>query len=161
MALQGIGQSISFKDIKDEFGLPTDNRFGNYRITEQLKDDCDDVFKIFPLDDDIPHNGQIKFSDFYSIKLNLVVDVFSESTTEEEINVYKRYTDEPDKVIVVGGTGDKNKIGGSRIRVVVNQKVGSGIGDSTKCALRTDSSWPTDTDIITVSYTHLTLPTNA
>ena len=36
MALQGIGQSISFKDIKDEFGLPTDNRFGNYRITEQI-----------------------------------------------------------------------------------------------------------------------------
>jgi len=148
MALQGIGQSISFKDIKDEFGLPTDNRFGNYRITEQLKDDCDDVFKTFPLDDGIPQNGQIKFSDFYSKKLNLVVDVFSESTTEEEINVYKRYTDEPNKVIVVGGKGNKNKIGGSRIRVVVNQKVGSGIGNSTKCALRTDSSWPTDTDII-------------
>ena len=95
------------------------------------------------------------------VKLNLVVDVFSESTTEEEINVYKRYTDEPDKVIVVGGKGNKNKIGGSKIKVVVNQKVGSGIGNSTKCALRTDSSWPTDTDIITVSYTHLTLPTKA
>ena len=154
MALQAVGVAISFSDITEEFGSPTENRFGNYRLTQQIKDDCPTpaTLATFPLDDGIPSSGQIKFSDFYSKKLNVVLDIFN-GNTEYTINARDRFNNQPNKRIVIGGfkTLDLDGNGipiddGKKIRIIVNKKVGSGTGSVQKCALRT-GSWTSSTDV--------------
>ena len=60
MALQASG-TISFSEIATEFGYPTDNKFGNYRVSDTVG-----ALSNLPLDSGIPQSGEIKFSDFYT-----------------------------------------------------------------------------------------------
>ena len=85
----GVPQnSISFLNIATEFGYPTGNSFGAYRISPETYGG-----KTFTqLDAGIPNSGEIKFSDFYSKSLNCVVDCWSNgnssgSTAEDRVNV--------------------------------------------------------------------------
>jgi hypothetical protein len=72
MTLPSSGNSISFTQIKNEFGLPPGRNLGSYRIRETYGELTD-----IPLDEGIPQSGTIKFSDFHSKKLNIVVDCYS------------------------------------------------------------------------------------
>ena len=70
MALQGSG-TISFSQIANEFGLPPGRNIGAYRVSETYG-----AMTNMPLDDGVPQSGRINFSNFYSKKLNLVVDCY-------------------------------------------------------------------------------------
>ena len=71
MALQGSGQ-ISFSQIENEFGQNGERSLGDYRTSQSVGE-----LSNLPLDSGIPSSGQIKFSDFYSKRLNIVVDMHS------------------------------------------------------------------------------------
>ena len=71
MALQASGTSISASQIRDEFGATsgTSVNFGAYRVSQTVSGLLN-----MPLDAGVPQSGEIKFSDFYSKRLNVVVD---------------------------------------------------------------------------------------
>ena len=88
--------SLSFSEITAEFGAPPGNKLGSYRGTQPING------KGYPLDQGIQEGtsdtDSIKFSDFYSKKLNIVVDCFS-GTTETQGNARQNYNS--NKVFVV------------------------------------------------------------
>ena len=65
------GQAISFSDIKNEFGTASKTgggeSLGKYRVSQRAGS------LTLPLDTGIPSSGEIKFSDFYGKRLNIVV----------------------------------------------------------------------------------------
>ena len=78
MAIKASGTSLSFSEIRTEFGAnvgSTGVSLGRYRNS-----DSNFRFKNvgsltdLPLDEGIPKTGQIKVSDFYTKKLNIIVD---------------------------------------------------------------------------------------
>lgn len=68
MTLQASGNPIGFSQIADEFGYPPNNNLGAYRVNQSI------AGKDWILDTGIPSSGPIKFSDFYSKTLNIVID---------------------------------------------------------------------------------------
>tara|TARA_B100001057_G_scaffold199786_1_gene200491 strand:+ start:1443 stop:2468 length:1026 start_codon:yes stop_codon:yes gene_type:complete len=129
-------QQLSFKDdIEAEFGPNTGRTLGNYRLTQSVGQ------LNLPLDSGVPTSGQIKFSDFYGKKLNVVVNCYSTNAqnggaTEYRVNARtKKYN--TNKVTVIGGFHAK-KISGSKIIIHVNKKFGSDDNNNAnRCALRT------------------------
>ena len=65
------GQAISFSDIKNEFGTASKTgggeSLGKYRVSQRAGS------LTLPLDTGIPSSGEIKFSDFYGKRLNIVI----------------------------------------------------------------------------------------
>ena len=104
--------------------------FGNYRISETIGE-----LSNLPLDTGIPQSGTIRFSDFYSKSLNVIVDCFS-GATQYRINT-KNDKWNNDEVEVVGGFRSK-KEGGSKVIIHVNKSFGSTVNASQDtCALKT------------------------
>ena len=68
MALQASGQ-IKYSEIIAEFGTPNNGGLGEYRLSENVGS-----LSNLPLDTGVPQSGLIQFSDFYSKRLNQVVD---------------------------------------------------------------------------------------
>ena len=71
MALQASG-TIKYSQIITEFGTPNNGGLGEFRLGG-----VEDVGSLsnLPLDTGVPQSGQIKFSDFYSKRLNHIVAV--------------------------------------------------------------------------------------
>lgn len=142
MTLPAIGNPISFDEIKKEFGAPTENRFGNYRISQTVGQ-----LNNLPLDTGIPQSGIVSFSNFYSKKQNIVVDLFSNpQNIDSRVNAKSKYTS--NEVVVIGPGDRPEDTGGKKIIVHVNktiQSIYSGGTDNKKCALRT-GNWDTGTD---------------
>lgn len=84
--------TIKFSDIVAEFGSPTSNRFGNYRVNQTIGG------RSWPLDTGVPTTGQIKFSDLRTKTLNVVVDY--SGATEYGVDTSVRYNSSG---VVVGG----------------------------------------------------------
>tara|TARA_Y100000114_G_scaffold105882_1_gene99159 strand:- start:147 stop:1304 length:1158 start_codon:yes stop_codon:yes gene_type:complete len=174
MTLPGVGSSISFDQIRAEFGDRGDSRLGRYR-----RDDPDfenaspsgSTLTNLPLDTGIPTSGEIKFSDFRGKKLNMVVDYYTlpegQTDTSKEVEgdnqmaATWRYNNVSAKVTVVGGFRERpigsldgnynltaeNWQGGKKVFVNVNQTVGGKQdGDVTDVALRT-GVWPSGTEL--------------
>ena len=126
MALQnattdGNRNPISYDNIKTEFGNPTDNKLGNYRVSESYGE-----LSGLPLDSGIPQgNSAIKFSDFYGKRANIVVDLYSGGqNTNYNYDVYSNaYA--ANKYAVVGNT-DRNSVpksawqGGKKVFIHIN-----------------------------------------
>ena len=142
MAIKSSGSPnppLSFTEIEAEFGQNNSRSLGDYRITQSVGQLSD-----LPLDNGIPQgNAQIAFSDFYSKRLNIVVDCFStdaQSGGVEESRVDAK-TDKwnNNKVVVIGGGSKKEA--GSKIIIHVNKKICSiQQGDQATqqvCALKT------------------------
>ena len=110
MALQSSGQ-ITFGNISNEFGLPPGNNLGGYRVSENHGS-----LSNLPLDNTIPQSGEIRFSDFYGRRLNVVVDCYS-GGTETRANARSKYNG--NQVNVVGGFRGKPS-NPSGIKVIVN-----------------------------------------
>ena len=133
MALQSSGNPIKFSEIANEFGYPTDNKLGNYRIDQDVGE-----LGELPLDTGIPQSGTIKFSDFYSKKLNIVVNCYSGGTESGGTNV-KNDKWNNDSLTVIGGFRGKTQ-SGSRIIIHVDKTFTSKTDDDQQvCALRTGS----------------------
>ena len=114
------GDPLSFQnDIESEFGDNPKRSLGSYRNTDAdfKNKDLGDLSDL-PLDTGIPTSGEIKFSDFYGKKLNMVVDYYADtgSAGGEADNVLNRedngantmaatwrYNNQSERVKVVGG----------------------------------------------------------
>ena len=171
MTIKASGNPLAFSEIEAEFGTTPARSLGQYR-----SDDASFTNKSFSgsslsnvtLDAGIPASGEIKFSQFYGKKLNMVVDYYADvanlnkqAAGNNTMAATWRYQNQQERVKVVGGfrsrplgsvatnyaftTGDWQ--GGKKIIVNVNQTVG-GRKDSVRSdvALRT-GNWPSGTEL--------------
>ena len=138
MALQASG-SISASQISNEFGLPPGRNLGAYRVSQSVGS-----LSNLPLDAGIPQSGSISFSDFYSKRLNIVVDFHSGGSESRQI-ARDRYDN--NSVTVIGGFKTKTAAGaGSRVITNVNKTIGSAQGNINNVALKT-GSWDSTTNL--------------
>ena len=110
--------SISFQEIEAEFGAQSPRSLGSYRHTQTVNG-----LTFNGIDTGVPSSGEIKFSDFYSKSLNIVVDCYSGST-ESRINAKNNKWNNNNIVIINPSTVSK-KEEGTRITIRVNKKFGS------------------------------------
>jgi len=142
MALTSSPNPISADQIRTEFGATsgTSVRFGDYRAVNQTVGTLTGL----PLDTDVPQSGPIKFSDFYSKKLNIVVDCHSGS---DETRVDARAKYDANQITIIGGfktSAQKPSAGaGARIITNVNKLIGSEKTGRNYAALKT-GQWGTD-----------------
>ena len=144
MALQASGQ-IKYSEIIAEFGTPTNTNggIGEYRISENVG-----TLTNLPLDIGVPQSGQIKFSDFYSKKLNQVVDLYSIGNNTTRQIAKDRWNN--GNVHIVGSTKTTktqppNTVD-DRVIINVNATIRSVKGTQTHCALRT-GNWDPNTTL--------------
>ena len=124
MTIKNSGSELAFSEIEAEFGQPDNGRsLGRYRNTDsEFKNKSMGQLSNLPLDTGIPASGEIKFSQFYGKKLNLVVDYYNDTGTGggEANNILNRqddgantlaatwrYNNQSDRVKVVGGYRDR------------------------------------------------------
>ena len=157
MTIKNSGSQLSFSEIEDEFGNNPGRSLGQYR-----RDDPSGNFdnaspsgsslSNLPLDTGIPTSGEIKFSNFYSKQLNMIVDYFDDNGTSggEANNILNRqdngantmaatwrYNNQAGRVRVVGGyrsrpTGTVSGYalsssdwqGGKKVFINVNKQIG-------------------------------------
>ena len=85
----GNKNPLSFEEIEIEFGQNPGRSLGRYRNShpdfgnKNLGELTD-----LPLDTGIPKTGEIKFSDFYSKQLNVVIDCHSKGNTKYNLDAY-------------------------------------------------------------------------
>ena len=144
MALQASGP-ISFSQIANEFGTPPGKNLGAYRISSPPIGSLSGL----PLDAGIPQSGIVSFSNFYSKRLNVVVDLYSVPDNSTRLIIKNRYKPD-DAVTIIGGFKQPIDLppdgDGKRIIANVNRTIGSEKTGTNYCALRT-GSWGTDVDL--------------
>ena len=176
MTIKNAGSQLAFSEIEAEFGQPDNGRtLGRFRRndSEFKNKNCGDLTNL-PLDTGIPVSGEIKFSDFYGKKLNMVVDYYSDSQNRQNAGANTmaatwRYNNQSSKVKVVGGYRDRptgsvssyslsssNWQGGKKVMIHVNTNIGGVKSTSTGntaqtndrrfVALRT-GQWPSGTTL--------------
>ena len=131
MTIKSSGSSLAFSEIESEFGSNGTRSLGSYRLSQNVGS-----LSNLPLDSGIPTSGTIKFSDFYSKRLNVVVDCFSGG--EETRKIAKNDKWNNNQLTVIGGFRSQ-KEGGSKIIINVNKKFCSNKDATSRCALRTGS----------------------
>jgi len=155
MTIKASGTFLKFSEIAAEFGYPTNNKFGNYRnTTNETGWDLGDL----PLDTGIPTSGALKFSDFYSKQLNVVVNCYdNNANTDYHVNARDEWDN--NNVVVVGDTNGTKKDANSKVIIHVNKEIGSASGGYSadtagketqrgKCALRTGTGWDSTTKMV-------------
>ena len=138
MALQASGQ-ISFSDISNEFGNA--GSLGGYRVSQTVGE-----LSNLPLDNGVPQTGAISFSDFYSKRLNIVVNYHS-GGTEYQQDARDKY--DANGITIVGGyksVNNKPAAGsGAKVMIHVDKTIGSTTNAGlNRCALTT-GSWSNTT----------------
>jgi hypothetical protein len=167
MALQASGNPIKYSEIAGEFGYPSyknlNNSLGAYRVSETYGTltnlALDNTISGATITPAMPQSGTIKFSDFYSKRLNMVVDYytasqfpFSRTTTGTYFNAYQKYgaaTPANNFVNVVGGFTIRPypDPGGKQVFIHVNGTIGSKAGSDVYVALTTGKDWNSTTRI--------------
>jgi len=155
MTIKNSGSQLAFSEIEAEFGQPDNGRsLGRYRRDDsEFKNKTCGQLTNLPLDTGIPTSGEIKFSQFYGKKLNMVVDYYDDtgSSGGEASNVLNRqdngantmaatwrYNNQSNRVKVVGGYRDRPTgsvsgyalsssgwQGGKKVFIHVNKSIGS------------------------------------
>ena len=131
MAIKSSGTQLSFSEIEAEFGSNGERSLGDYRLTQNVGE-----LSNLPLDTGVPTSGQIKFSDFYGKKLNVVVDCHTGGDEFHKNAKNDKWNN--NSVTVVGGFRSK-KESGSKIIIHINKRFGSDKNGADRCALRTGS----------------------
>tara|TARA_B100001093_G_C26850565_1_gene1024914 strand:- start:3424 stop:4440 length:1017 start_codon:yes stop_codon:yes gene_type:complete len=157
------GQPLSFEDdIEAEFGNNPLRSLGSYRNTHPDFNNESMVpfggtLNDLPLDTGIPKSGEIKFSDFYGKKLNIVVDMHSSGNTNYNLDVYaNRFANGNYRIVGNYKTSiTKNGWrGGKKVVIHINKTFGSATASSTShVAVKTGNTnnnvnqagWPSDT----------------
>ena len=148
MTLQSSG-TIRWSDIRNEFGANisgggvslgryrnSDSNFGNKNVGS-LTD--------LPLDIGVPKTGTISASNFYSKRLNMVLDMYSGSS-ENRVNCRTRYNDS-NKVKVVGQYKARpSNTDNTRVIVNINKTFGSERGSTNRVAVRS-GGWGSNCDL--------------
>ena len=130
MAIKSSGSSLAFSEIEAEFGANGSRSLGAYRLSQSVG------ALSLPLDTGIPTSGQIKFSDFYSKKLNVVVDMYSGGDEFRKSARSDKWNN--NQVTVVGGFRSK-KESGSKIIIHINKRFGSDKSSVNNVAVKTGS----------------------
>jgi triacylglycerol esterase/lipase EstA (alpha/beta hydrolase family) len=139
MTLQASGP-ISFSQISNEFGIPTGKNLGAYRVSQTVG-----TLSNLPLDTGIPQSGQIGFSNFYSKKLNVVVDLHSIPNFSTRQTARVRYNNQ--NVTVIGGFKTRPpSSANTRVIINVNSIIGSDLGSINNVALAT-GGWEGNTQL--------------
>ena len=129
MALQASGP-IDANAIRSEFGATngTSVRFGAYRVSQTVS-----ALTNLPLDAGIPQSGTIKFSDFYSKKLNVVVDYTVGVGTTTKVTARTDYNANNSKIVVIGNFRQRPvNPAGTKVWIHTNSDIGSDIKTNTK-----------------------------
>ena len=150
MALQASGNPISFSQIETEFGQNSDRDLGKYRVSQTVGGLSNQ-----PLDTGIPQSGAIKFSDFYSKKLNVVIDYYSGEEEKYAIPAREKYDldREQGTYTVIGGFRTRpESSSGTKTRIHVNKRIGGmetlpETDDHLYCSLRTGTGWEAGTEL--------------
>lgn len=116
MALQASGNPISFSQISNEFGTPPGKNLGAYRISQTIGE------LTRPLDDGIPISGTIKFSDFYSKRLNIVVYCSGNRVVARDL-----YNANQSTFTIGGFTSRPGSSSGKKVWIYTNETIGSNI----------------------------------
>ena len=150
---------LSFSEIEDEFGNNATRSLGAYRmdnldigaLTEVSlsRDGCGlNANSSIPVD-----NQTIKFSDFYSAKQNIYLDLYTSNQNRVNAKNDKFFASNPGgNYVVVGGTNQTNgpkpsNTNGKKVIIHVTKLIGSAKGSQNNCALRT-GSWVFGTDLL-------------
>ena len=170
MTIKASGNPLSFSEIEAEFGTTPARSLGRYR-----SDDTSFTNKSFSgsslsnitLDAGIPASGEIKFSQFYGKKLNLVVDYYADvanlnkqAAGNNTMAATWRYQNQSERVKIVGGYRSRplgsvaanyaltasDWQGGKKVFINVNQTIGGKKPSINDVALRT-GNWPTGTEL--------------
>ena len=142
MALQASGQ-IKYSELIAEFGTPNSGGIGEYRISENVGS-----LSNLPLDTGVPQSGQIKFSDFYSKRLNQIVDLHSIGNNTSRQNAKDRWNNGNVHIVGSSKTGKTQPPDtiDDRVIINVNATISSAKGTQTHCALRT-GTWDSNTTL--------------
>lgn len=158
MTIKSTGSLSFLNDIESEFGDTPTRSLGSYRSSDSnFQNKNVGTLSNLPLDNGIPTSGEIKFSDFYGKKLNMVVDYYSGGTEVKQtvgantMRATWRYDNQSGKVTVVGGFRTRPALnawqGGKRIFINVNKTLGGNKdGNMSDVALRT-GEWPPGTEL--------------
>ncbi len=158
MALQASGgnpptNSISFGQIENEFGQNSTRSLGSYRMNDlnigaltEVSLDRDGAG--ISANSSIPVDNQtIKFSDFYSSRLNVIIDCHTSNQNRVHAKNDKYNAVNPSgNFTVIGGGSKPSNTNGKKIIIHVNKQIGSASGNINTCALRT-GTWNNGTDL--------------
>jgi hypothetical protein len=147
MTIKASGSSLKFSEIAAEFGNSTGNTLGAYRVSETIG-----TLTSRPLDTNIPQSGTIKFSNFYSKKLNIVINCTGMNDFQTKVNakaIYNSPSSIPGtSVRVIGGfKGKPSNTNGSKVYINTNSRIGSEKGEISNTAFRT-GGWDPGTELI-------------
>ena len=145
MALQASG-TIKYSQIITEFGTPNNGGLGEYRLGGG--ENVGSLTNV-PLDVGVPVSGEIKFSDFYSKRLNQIVDLHSIANNTVRQDAKDRWNN--GNVHIVGST----KTGKTqppdtiddRVIINVNKIIGSSNSTQNHCAMKT-GTWDSGTTLV-------------
>ena len=161
MAIKASGgnppsNSLSFTEIENEFGQNASRSLGDYRmnnlnigaLTEVSlsRDGCG-----ISANSDIPVDDQeIKFSDFYSAKQNIIIDLHT--TNQNRVNAKNdKYnaSSASGNFTVVGSAGNSkpSSTNGKKVIIHVTKSIGSATGSVNNVALRT-GNWDSGTEVL-------------
>jgi len=161
MAIKASGgnpptNSLSFTEIENEFGQNASRSLGDYRmnnlnigaLTEVSlsRDGCG-----ISANSDIPVDDQeIKFSDFFSAKQNIIIDLHT--TNQNRINAKNdKYnaSSASGNFTVVGSAGNSkpSSTNGKKVIIHVTKTIGSATGSVNNVALRT-GNWDSGTEVL-------------
>lgn len=172
MTIKASGNQLAFSEIEAEFGGTPARSLGQYRRDDPAftnRSPSGSSLSNLPLDTGIPvlSSEEIKFSDFYSKKLNMVVDYYADTPNLNKATAGNntmaatwRYQNQQQRVKVIGGfrsrplgTVSANYAltasdwqGGKKIFINVNQTIGGKKPSMNDVALRT-GNWPTGTEL--------------
>ena len=153
MALQSSGQ-LTARDIANEFGYSRGStngiRIGDYR-GQGFTNPNNNTVRI-PTSENVTNdpNGSVRFSDFYGGRLTLVVNYFSLAAENKPDDAYTRFDNQVQKTVVGNDAGGFKQVtsdntAGKRVVILVNEDIGSDKTANNSCALRTGTSWNSDT----------------
>mgnify|MGYP001434670154 FL=1 len=161
MAIKASGgnppsNSLSFTEIENEFGQNASRSLGDYRmnnlnigaLTEVSlsRDGCGiSANSNIPVDDQ-----EIKFSDFFSAKQNIILDFHSNNQNRVNAKNDKYNASSPSgNYTVVGSAGNSkpSSTNGKKVIIHVTKVIGSSQGNVNNVALRT-GNWDSGTELL-------------
>ena len=129
MAIKNSGSPLNFSEIEDEFGQNPGRSLGRYRNTHpDFGNKNLGELTNLPLDTGIPTSGEIKFSDFYSKRANIVVDLHSFGNSNFNHNAYSNRFANGNYNIVGNYRTSVSKNtwqGGKKVIIHINKQFGS------------------------------------
>ena len=141
MTIKSSGSSLSFTEITNEFGMPSGKNLGAFRVSQSVGS-----LSNLPLDTSVPQSGQIKFSDFYGKKLNIVVKCEGGTLASADYD--------NDSVVIGGHRSQPTRNstswqGGKKIFINITGTYRSDGASSNDWAFQTGNStyWPSDTSM--------------